>query len=307
MKQFWILSLLVLLACEKVDTILIEPDITLDLENVALLIGEEQQLVAQYKEAGVPVANSGIDYTWVSSDANVATVDANGNITAVGAGTATIVATAFGYESSEVVVNVVDNSDNLATITLTTNSGTAMLVNDTNQLSVSATTLGGDAHQLDTVIYTVSDPSVIQVSTDGKVTAIGAGEAQVTVSSDGITSNTISFNVSAISSRTTMLDGDHYQIEGTVTLELVDGDLILHFGPDFSSQNGPGLYIYLSNSTTGTAVIQNGIDLGALPQLSGEFEINVSELFPGTMLNDYDHVIIYCKPFTVTFGFGTLD
>ena len=59
------------LACEKVDTILIEPDITLDLENVALLVGEEQQLQVTYKEAGVEVANSGVKYTWSSSDNNV--------------------------------------------------------------------------------------------------------------------------------------------------------------------------------------------------------------------------------------------
>jgi hypothetical protein len=67
-------------------------------------LGTTQQLTATGYAGGTPVA--GVAFTWSSSNAAVATVNAAGLVTAVGAGTATITATAPGGASAGTLVTV---------------------------------------------------------------------------------------------------------------------------------------------------------------------------------------------------------
>lgn len=60
--------------------------LTVDPKTAEMVVGATQQLTATTEPANAEV-------TWTSSDTNVATVDANGKVTAVGVGTATITAT----------------------------------------------------------------------------------------------------------------------------------------------------------------------------------------------------------------------
>ncbi len=79
---------------------------------------------------------------------------------------------------------------------------------------------------------------------------------------------------------------------GTITLELLD---------DFSSQNGPDLFVYLTNSDSR---VDQGLNLGELKSTSGP---DTYAIPAGTNLNTYSYVLIYCARATASFGFGQFE
>lgn len=301
------MSAALLCGCEKVDSVLIEPEISLSHSNLAMLEGQMERITPIYSELGIIASNDEIPYEWTTSSASVATVS-TGVVTAEAIGSTMIYASAYGYQSEPLVVNVVKDSSDLASITISALTATSLSPGDSAALSFEARTLNGAAYAIDTLTYNSSNTAVLEVTANGKVIAVGEGMAMIWAKHNGVLSNMLTFTVSVVHERRATLSGDHYSIQGNVKLIIdEEGHLILPFEDDFSSQNGPGLYIYLSNSNTGIGVIQQGIELGPLPQLSGAFEIDVTDLYPNVMIGDYQYVVVYCKPFTVSFGYGALD
>ena len=78
--------------------------ISVDKEELTLTVGDTETITATVE----PEDATNKDVTWASSDTSVATVDANGKVTAVAAGTATIIATSDADDSkfAETVVTV---------------------------------------------------------------------------------------------------------------------------------------------------------------------------------------------------------
>lgn len=112
--------------------------------------------------------------TFTSSNPAVATVDANGNVTGLGVGTAVITATAGG--KSTTCTFIVESAAipstgvalNLTTLTLP--------VGQNQKLTATLT----PAETTDTVTFTSSNPAVAAVLADGTVTAIAPGTATIT-------------------------------------------------------------------------------------------------------------------------------
>ena len=69
---------------------------------------------------------------------------------------------------------------------------------------------------------------------------------------------------------------------------------------DFSSDNGPALYVYLATDSSASDVI----DLGALRATSGTLNYAIPE---GTYDAKYDNVLIWCEEFSVLFGAAALS
>lgn len=115
---------------------------------------------------------------WSSSNTNVVRVDASGNVTAVGAGTATITATSAGNPSVkakvEFKVTCVIKSIAISNSTLNLNVG------DSKKLSA---TLTPSNTEFKGVSWSSSDTKVAKVDANGNVTAVGAGKATITVTS----------------------------------------------------------------------------------------------------------------------------
>ena len=111
--------------------------------------------------------------TWTSSDETVATVDANGKVTAVGAGNTTIIATVGTFSKTcavEVkvpITSVVINSENI-----TMNRGE-------NQ-TITATVNPNDTTEDKTITWSSNKESVATVDANGKIIAVGAGTATIT-------------------------------------------------------------------------------------------------------------------------------
>lgn len=96
-----------------------------------------------------------------------------------------------------------------------------------------------------------------------------------------------------------------YTVEGTATIyQLEDGSRVLRL-EDFSSTNGPDLYVYLTSADSADsdeALNSDFVDLGLL---SGNIGNQNYEIGDDVDLDHYDTVVIWCRRFTV--GFGSAD
>jgi hypothetical protein len=99
---------------------------------------------------------------------------------------------------------------------------------------------------------------------------------------------------------------DH-ETSGSATLALADdGHYYLRL-EDFSTENGPDLFVYLSTapaSSDGREFADDFIDLGALKGNIGDQNYQLPD---GTDLEKYKSVVIWCRRFTSPFGAAPLE
>lgn len=177
--------------------------ISLDQSAVSLSVDETQTLSPTISPENATYKT----VTWSSDKTSVATVDANGKVTAVAEGTANITVTATN--------GTVDTSDDeTATCVVTVNAAAPSVVNVTEvEINKTSTTLtvGGtetltatvrpDNATDKTVTWSSDNTSVATVGANGKVTAVAAGTATITVTTtDGSKTATCSVTVNAADS-----------------------------------------------------------------------------------------------------------
>lgn len=151
--------------------------ISLNKSSVALKKGETAQLSATVTPSDA--TNRTVKYT--SSNSNVAKVDSNGKITAVGGGTAKITATAGG-KSAVCTVSVAVKQTGIAV------SGSKdKSVGEGSTLRLTTSKVPSDATDSYAVSWTSSDNSVATVSANGTVTGVKQGTAVITATSNGWT------------------------------------------------------------------------------------------------------------------------
>ena len=138
-----------------------EGQITLDKQTVSVQVG---QTITIHASATAK---------WTSSDTSVATVDGNGVVTGVKAGTAAITAEADGATST-CIVTVFESSTTIST------SALSIKVGETATLKVTVT--GADK----SVAWTSSDTSVATVEMNGTVTGKKVGTATITATANGV-------------------------------------------------------------------------------------------------------------------------
>ena len=148
-------------------------------EQISLFEGEAWQL-------DVEVSPSDTEQTgvaWSSSDNSVATVSADGNVTAVKAGTAVITVTSTVDPSIKASVTVVVKSviSGLKISATGMVGGEATLLTG-ETLQLKAEVVPSDTEQKD-VIWRSADESIAVVSSNGLVTALNAGDVVITVTS----------------------------------------------------------------------------------------------------------------------------
>lgn len=142
-------------------------------ETLIVGLGRSEQLTAQVQPEGLedPV-------TWASSDEAVAVVDDSGMVQGVMEGTATITATCGDLSAScTVTVQMLPDS-----VVLTPES-LHLKVGDTGTVS---TTVLPDSVTDKTVAWTSSNEAVATVDETGKITAIAAGQADITAICGGV-------------------------------------------------------------------------------------------------------------------------
>ena len=148
--------------------------------SVTVLVGQTAQLTATPKDAsGNPLTGRVI--TWATSNAAVATVSTSGLVTAVAAGSATITATSEGQSgTAAVTVSVVPVASvgvSPATASLT--------VGQTSQLTATPKDASGNPLTGRVITWATSNAAVATVNASGLVTAVLAGSATITATSEG--------------------------------------------------------------------------------------------------------------------------
>ncbi|WP_407420901.1 Ig-like domain repeat protein [Methanobrevibacter sp.] len=138
-------------------------------ENMELYVGDNSTIKAN-------TTPEGLDIKFESNDTSVITVDAKGNVVALGAGNATITLTVgddivYAINSTTVSVTV---SKIPTAVCVDTDS---MTLNVSDETTVTPKTTPEDLN----VTYTSNDTSVISVDEKGKVSALSNGTALVTV------------------------------------------------------------------------------------------------------------------------------
>jgi len=154
-----------------VDGFLLNPNeesILLDKNNLELFEGNQEKLTATVTQNNAKVI-------WTSSDESIATVDQDGNVTAIREGVITVTAQVENTNlSADCVVTVKkQGSTELESITLDRN---ALELLEGSQDKLTATVTPDTAK----VIWTSSDESIATVDQNGNVTAIREGQAIIT-------------------------------------------------------------------------------------------------------------------------------
>ena len=140
-------------------------------------LGATVQLSAEVRDQNGNVM-TGAAVTWSSGDAAVATVDATGQVTAVGNGTVTVTATA-GSASGSATVMV---AQEVRAVIVAPAAGT-LVAGDTLRLSVEARDANGHAVAEAEFTWASSDASVATVDGSGLVEGVAEGRAMITAAS----------------------------------------------------------------------------------------------------------------------------
>ena len=137
--------------------------------------------------------------TWESSKTDVATVDANGLVTSVAVGSASITASKDGYRSGSITIKV-----DLETIQVTASANSVV---KGQTVTVTANKEG--------VTWSSSDTNVATVE-NGTVTGVNFGTATITASKDGFNPGTVEISVTRPAPTATLHfeDADHYSPTG---------------------------------------------------------------------------------------------
>lgn len=162
------------------------------------------------------------------------------------------------------------------------------------------------------LVWASSDPSIISVDNSGLANAVAAGDVNITVSLNGrfdiseaipVNAGSETVEVEETTERTgTLRTTSSYVLEGDFTLTDTGSGLELAFGSNFRASAGlPGLYVYLTNNPN---TINGAVEIGSVTQFTGA----ISYAVPSTVqINDYSHVLMFCKPFVVKVGDGIFD
>ena len=148
--------------------------ITLSQQSMTMYAGESITLTATV----LPADASDKSVNWTSSDNNVATVDSNGVVKAVGYGKATITVTSA-VNSAVKATCEVQVYEHCTGVQLSATS-VEMYVGDRYALTVQVLPLSKTDGKL---VWTSSNEQVVRIESDGNIVAVGYGNSTITVSS----------------------------------------------------------------------------------------------------------------------------
>lgn len=155
-----------------------------------------------------------------------------------------------------------------------------------------------------------SDESTITVDQNGLSTPIKKGSATITASyvtselniSESFVVNIGEVFVEASTERSgTITTTSSYVLEGDFEIREEDGKLTITVAENYKASTAlPGLFIYLTNNASTTS---GAFEIGAVQTFEGEHTYEID----GVGLNEYSHLLYFCKPFNVKVGDGAIN
>jgi len=154
--------------------------VTVTLGASSLVAGQSTAASAVLRDGGGNVL-TGRTVAWTSSAPSVATVSSSGSVSAIGAGTASIVATSEG-QSGSALLTVTEAP--VASVAVSVTS--PLVVGQAAQASALLRDGTGNVLTGRSVTWTSSASGIASVSTSGLVTAVAVGTATITATSEGL-------------------------------------------------------------------------------------------------------------------------
>ena len=167
--------------------------ITVTLNASSINAGQSTQAVAVTRDAVGNVV-TGRTIAWSSAAPVLATVSPSGVVSAIAAGSVSIVASSEGVSNSATLV-ITGSTQPVASVSLSATS-TSLVAGQSQAVSVTLKDASGNTLTGRTIAWSSSSTSVLTVSPSGQVTAIGAGSAVITATSEG-KSGTLTLKVAA--------------------------------------------------------------------------------------------------------------
>lgn len=203
----WMCCSVLLVACEGDDPIIEVTGVTLNKSVLSLDEGESETLIAII----TPDDATNKKVTWVSSNASVATVDANGKVTALKPGEVTvIVVTEDGAKMATCVVTCADggttNPEDVLVTGVELNKSVLELKKGESETLLAVITPDNATNKK--VTWLSSDLSVATVDSAGKVTGLKTGNATIIITTeDGAKVATCAITVtsSQVATRTVLI------------------------------------------------------------------------------------------------------
>lgn len=273
--------------------------LNLNENRLPILLNESVAVIASYFDKyGI---ERSVDIVWEVTE-GVAVELSGSTVVAVAPGQATVTAT---YQSAvaAIQVNVIEDNNDVASVSINQPVSTTIAINKTVQLSAVVKNISNQILQGKTIEWFSENTSIATVSSSGLVTPNALGVVEIHAKSEDVKSNSIAFTVANSVVRTgTFQSAGGYTTTGMVEVEVIDNKVRVTLSPNFSASTAAGTFIYLANSTSGSVVKTNGLELGVYTP-SGTKVYETSQ----ATLNQYEYVIVLCKPFGITFGFARLN
>ncbi len=280
--------------------------IMVDVTFVTMTIGEMEQLTASYW-FNMWVEDDEVDINWLSSNPAIAIIDQTGLISAIEKGQTSVLCFVPGEDTMSISVNVVEDVNDVAKVVVTGDSKSVKLGETLQLVAQGFNTEDVKVQSNNGIVWNSSDVSIASVSDSGLVTALSDGLITITATIDGIVSEPYPLIVGFVARLGVFMDANGYNTSGMATLFIdSSGDLILELSSDFQTSFALGTFLYMANSTTGSVVGAQGLEVSEISG-NGGATFNLSQIDSNITIDDYQYVILLCKPFSITFGSAELN
>ncbi|MCL7764750.1 Ig-like domain-containing protein [Polaribacter sp. Z014] len=289
----------------NIEVIAVDKKLTIDNVIEEIIISNTHQYTASFTNELGEIED--LKTSWNSSNPSIITVSNEGLITALSEGSATVTAsitTANGeIINTEDTVTVVNINERISI----NNPIEELNINNTHQYTTTYTNSSGETENT-TITWQSSNTNVITVTNTGLITAIAPGEAVITATvSSSNNTLTIQDTVTVIGNTTqektgTLKTSSSYELKGGFTLKEIPNtnDLELTIDENYkASDRLPGLYLYFTNNIN---TVANAKEIEKVTVFKGAH----TYIIKNTGINDFSHLLYWCKPFGVDVGNGEI-
>jgi hypothetical protein len=269
--QFPLLSLLVLplfalAGCSSLKSVEILPGAG---STVLTAVGQTAQFNAygesQMGSASPTTSNITTSVTWTVSNPSVATINANGLATAVGAGYTEVYAQTNGLvATSDLTVNIATSTTGSSApyINITPSSATETFAGETTQFVATGSLSGtGSAQNLTTQVqWTSSNAQVASITSSGLATALSAGTTTIVAQSGGVIATaTLTATTTGTSSTPTLTVIPSANATASFTGETTQFIALGNLTGGIATENLTNSVVWSSSDVSVATVDQNGL------------------------------------------------
>ncbi|QXP68817.1 Ig-like domain-containing protein [Polaribacter sp. R2A056_3_33] len=287
----------------NIEVIAVDKKLTIDNVIEDIIISKTHQYTTTFTNELGEIDN--LKVSWNSSNSSIITVSSEGLITAISEGLATITASTTTADG-----NIINTEDTVTVVTIDerisiNNPIEDLNINNTHQYTTTYTNSSGETENT-AITWQSSNTNVLTVSNTGLITAIAPGEAVVTATVNS-SNNTLTTQdtVIVIGNTTqektgTLKTSSSYELRGDFTLKEIPNtnDLELTIDENYkASDRLPGLYLYFTNNIN---TVANAKEIQKITVFEGAH----TYIIKNTGINDFTHLLYWCKPFGVDVGNG---